>query len=356
MDETMELMRELTEASGIPGYEGAVRAVIRKYLEPITVIEQDNLGSIICKKEGSCGSPKVMLVGHMDELGFMVKFITEEGFIKFSPLGLWWNQVMLAQRVVVKTSKGDVPGVIGAKPPHLLAPEERKKMVEMDDMFIDVGATSEEQARSEFGVRPGDPVVPVSEFTVLKNGKMYLAKAWDDRVGCALFVDIIKKLSGHVHSNTIFGVGTVREEFGLRGATTSAYAVVPDVGIVLEGTIGGDVPGCKKEESQEELGKGPSIVVGDHSMIPNLRLRDLFIDTAEGNGIPYQLAFVRGGTDATAIHINAKGVPSIVIGVPARYIHSHVGIIHRDDYDNAVKLVLAVLGKLDTDTVRSFTS
>jgi putative aminopeptidase FrvX len=355
-DETLELLREITEAPGVSGYEGEVRNIIRKYMEDIATIESDRLGSIICKKEGASEKPKIMLAGHMDEIGFMVKFITDKGFVKFSPLGGWWDHVILSQRMVIKTSKGDVLGVIGSKPPHILTDEERGKLVKRRDMFIDVGAANGDEAKEDFGIRPGDPIIPLSPFEVLQNGKTYLAKAWDDRVGCALFIDVIKRLVKEDHPNTVYGVGTVQEEVGLRGARTSAWAVQPDVGMALESGIAGDVPGVKREESQEAIGKGPSILVYDSSMIPNLKLRDLMIDTAKEQDIPFQFSVMeRGGTDAGAIHITMQGVPSIVMGVPCRYIHSHVGIIHRDDYDNAVRLLVAAIKKLDAETVDGLT-
>ena len=355
-DETLELLKEITEAPGVTGYEGAIREIIRKHLKDITDIEQDNLGSIICKKKGASEEPKIMLAGHMDEIGFMVKYITDKGFIKFSPLGGWWDQVILSQRVIIKTSKGDILGVVGSKPPHILSDEERGKVVKRKDMFIDVGAANDKEAKEDFGIRPGDPIIPVSSFEVLKNGKYYLSKAWDDRTGCALFVDVIKKLTEDEHPNTVYGVGTVQEEVGLRGARTSAWTIQPDVGMALEVSIAGDVPGIDKADAQDELGKGPSILMFDSSMIPNLKLRDLMMDTASENDIPFQATVMeRGGTDAGAIHITTQGVPSIVIGVPSRYIHSHVGIIHRDDYDNTVKLLVAVIKKLDADTVAGLT-
>ena len=354
-DKTLELLKEITEAPGVTGYEGAVREIIRKHLKGVTAIEQDNLGSIICKKEGASEKPKIMLAGHMDEIGFMVKYVTDKGFVKFSPLGGWWDQVILSQRVTIKTSKGDIPGVVGSKPPHILSDEERGKVVKRKDMFIDVGAASEKEAKEDFAIRPGDPIIPVSSFQVLQNGKTYLAKAWDDRTGCALFINVIKRLVEEEHPNTVYGVGTVQEEVGTRGARTSAWTVQPDVGMALEVGIAGDVPGVSKEDSHEEMGKGPSILVYDSSMIPNLKLIDLMIDTARESDIPFQFSVMeRGGTDAGAIHTTMHGVPSVVMGVPCRYIHSHVGIIHRDDYDNAVKLMVAVIKKMDAKTVDGF--
>lgn len=262
---------------------------------------------------------------------------------------------MLAQRVIVKTRKGDVIGLIGSKPPHILSEEERKKLLEPKDMYIDVGATSADEIK-ELHIRPGDPIVPICPFTILGTGKTYLAKAFDDRVGCALLIDVIKRLAGKDHLNTVFGVGTVQEEVGLRGARTSSWLVEPDVALTLETAVAGDVPDVKKDEAQAKLGKGPVIVIKDGSMISNLRLRDLSVDTAESLGIPYQFDLQeRSGTDSGAIHLHRHGVPSIVIGVPARHIHSHAGIIHRDDYDHAVELIIAVIKRLDTDTVANLT-
>jgi putative aminopeptidase FrvX len=354
-DGTVELLRELTEAAGISGYEREVRDVIRRHLKDITAIEQDRLGSIICRRDGKSERPRIMLAGHMDEIGFIVKLLTDEGFIKFSPVGGWWGHVMLAQRVVIKTRKGDVTGLIGSKPPHILSDEERKKLLDPKDMYVDVGATGLEELK-ELGVRPGDPIVPICPFTVLGGGKTYLAKAFDDRVGCALIIEVIRCLMDGKHPNTIYGVGTVQEEVGLRGARTSAWVVEPDVGLTLETGVAGDVPDVKREDAQGRLGKGPVILIRDGSMLPNLRLRDLFVETAEQTGIPYQLDVLeRGGTDSGMIHLHRYGVPNLVIGVPTRHIHSHAGILHRSDYDNAVRLVAEVIRKLDADTVASLT-
>jgi len=177
-----------------------------------------------------------------------------------------------------------------------------------------------------------------------------------DRLGCALVIDVIKNLVREKHPNTVYGVGTVQEEVGLRGARTSAWVVEPDVGLTLETGVAGDVPDVKKEDAQGRLGKGPVIVIRDGSMIPNLRLRDLFIETAEELKIPYQFDLLdRGGTDSGAIHLHRRGVPNLVVGVPTRHIHSHAGIIHRDDYDQTVRLVTAVIKKLNAETVESLT-
>jgi endoglucanase len=208
----------------------------------------------------------------------------------------------------------------------------------------------------ELGVRPGDPAIPVFPFTISATGKTYIAKGFDDRVGCGLFIDVIKRLVNEKHPNTVYGVGTVQEEVGLRGARTSSWVVEPDVGLTMEVGVAGDVPDVKKDDAQGKLGKGPVIVIRDGSMIPNLRLRDLFVETAEELGIPYQFdSLDRGGTDSGAIHLHRQGVPNLVVAVPTRHIHSHAGIIHREDYDHTVELVRAVVIRLNSETVADLT-
>ena len=354
MDDTVRLLKTLTEAHGVPGYETEIRAVLRDYFEPLGEVTQDKLGSLICRKAGD--GPRVMLVGHMDEIGFMVRHITKEGFLKFLQLGGWWDQVLLGHRVLVKTHKGDVVGVIGAKPPHLLEAEERDKIVKKKDMYIDIGATSPEEVEAA-GVRVGDPVVPLSDFVVLANAQTYLSKAFDNRIGCAVVIDVLKALNdGADQPNDVYGVATVMEEVGLRGATTSARAVNPDVAIILESDIAGDVPGIKDEVSNVKLGGGPSVLLYDARMIPNIKLRDLVVDAATELGISLQFNSMTGGaTDGGAIHLHELGVPTVVIGVPARHIHSHGAIIHRQDYDEAVRLVTAVVARLDEETVNDLT-
>lgn len=353
MDQTQQLLQSLTEAHGVPGYETEIRNLLRDYMNPLGELVQDKLGSLICAQPGT--GPKVMLAGHMDEIGFMITHITDEGFLKFQQLGGWWDQVLLGHRVVIKTRKGDVIGIIGAKPPHMLPPDEANKVVVKKDMYIDIGATSKEDV-SAAGVRVGDPAVPDSRFVVLANEKTYLCKAFDNRVGCAVVIDALRHFQTHAHPNHLYGVQTVMEEVGVRGATTSAHAVNPDVAIILESDIAGDVPGIKAEESDVKLGGGPTVLIYDARMIPNIKLRDLVIDTAESLNIPVQLSYIAAGTtDGAAIHLHGIGVPTVVIGVPARHIHSHGAIIHRSDYDRAVQLVTAVVAKLDAATVEDLT-
>jgi endoglucanase len=353
MDRTQQFLKNLVEAHGVPGFEGNVARLMQSHLKDVGPISRDKLGSFICEKRGSSDSPRVMLAGHLDEVGFMVKSISKDGFVRFLPLGGWWGHVVLAQRLIIKTRKGDVLGVVGSKPPHELRDEDRKKVLEVREMFIDVGATSDWDARKRLDIRPGDPIIPDSPFAVMANPNVYMAKAWDNRIGCAMAAETARALKGVSHPNTVFAVATVQEEVGLRGAQTSAFKVQPDVAFALDVGIAHDSPGT---EGDEKLGGGPLIVVYDATSIPNRGLLDLVIDTARKIKVPLQFESVeRGGTDAGRIHVTGQGVPCISMGVPARYIHSHVSMIDRRDFDATVKLLVALVKRLDKKTVASLT-
>ncbi|MCM3619393.1 M42 family metallopeptidase [Sutcliffiella horikoshii] len=356
LDETLTMLKDLTDAKGIPGNEKEPRDVMKRYITPFAdEVFTDGLGSLIAKKIGKADGPKVMVAGHLDEVGFMITHIDDRGFLRFQTVGGWWSQVMLAQRVTIVTSKGDVTGVIGSKPPHILPPEARKKPVDIKDMFIDIGASSREEAQG-WGVRPGDQVVPYFEFTVMNNEKMLLAKAWDNRIGCAIAIDVLKQLKDADHPNVVYGVGTVQEEVGLRGAKTSANLIQPDIGFGVDVGIAGDTPGVTEKEALSKMGKGPQIILYDASMISHKGLRDFVTGVADEMDIPYQFDSVAGGgTDSGAIHLTAQGVPALSITIATRYIHSHAAMLHRDDYENAVKLIAEVIKKLDADTVSRLT-
>ncbi|MBI1798352.1 MAG: M42 family metallopeptidase [Candidatus Eisenbacteria bacterium] len=349
MDATTAFLKELVETDGAPGAESAVAAVMERYLKGVGAISRDRLGSFICEKKGSASAPRVLMAGHLDEVGFMVKSVTKEGFVKFLALGGWWGHVVLGQRLRIHTRRGPVLGVVGSKPPHELREEDRKKVLEIKDLFLDVGATSDWDVKKKLDIRPGDPILPVSDFTVMANPNLMLAKAWDNRMGCALAAEVAKRLKGVPHPNTLFAVATVQEEVGLRGAQTSAFKVQPDVAFALDVGIAHDIPGT---EGDEKLGGGPLIVVYDSSSIPNRGLLDLVVETAKKQRIPLQFESVeRGGTDAGRFHMIGEGVPSLSLGVAARYIHSHVSIIDRRDLDRTVDLLVALVKRLDKRTV-----
>ncbi len=346
---SVELLEELSQLQGVPGFEDEVRKFIQDRLEGVAEFELDNLGSLICKKTGESDSPRIMVPAHMDEIGFMVKDIVEGGFIRFAPLGGWLDQTLLGHVVTVKTREGDLEGVIGCTPPHMMPREQRKKIIKRKKMFIDVGARDKEHAQEELGVRIGDPIVPRQPFQPVGEGEYLLSKAWDDRVGCAVMIDLLKALSDQSHPNTVYGVGTTQEEVGTRGAKTAANVVEPDFCVVLDVGPATDVPGVEGEV-ETKLGEGPIVYVLDAGTIAHHRFNDFVLELAKENEIPHQLSLIEGGaTDARAIHLHSRGVPSVLLGIPARYIHSHAGIIHTDDYDATLELMLALMKALSPD-------
>jgi len=350
MDRIETTMKEFTEAIGVSGSEGDVFALLARHLSPIARIEKDRLGSCIARLRRGADRPRVMVAAHMDEVGFMVSHFSG-AFVRFNPLGGWWYPRMIALPVVIRTSKGDVPGVIATKNPFEMEEEERKGPFKAKDLYIDVGLLGTKSPES-LGIRPGDPVAPHFPFTVLDGGRTLMAKAWDDRAGCIMLVEVLAALSKVKRlPNAVYGVGTVQEEVGIRGAVTSGFQANPDVCVILEVDIAQDTPGSP-EGSSGRLGAGVSICVYDATLIPNARLRDHVVAIAKRKKIPYQYSAVPfGGTDGGRIHLNAGGVPTIVIAVPARHIHSAAGIICRKDFDNAVKLVTEVVKTLDAKTV-----
>jgi endoglucanase len=357
-DKSLDLMKTLMEAFGPSGFERDVNAICKEYMEPYAdEVVVDKLGSVTFLAKGK-DRPRILMAGHTDEVGFIVSSISKEGYLTFNTLGGWWSQVLLGQRVVVRTCKGTVDGIIASKPPHILPPDERKKLVETRNMFIDIGATSEEEA-GESGVKVGDPIVPWSPFSIIQNGRVAMGKAFDDRIGAFVLMEAIRRIKeqGIEHPNTVYGSATVQEEVGLRGAHTTAHVVDPDVALVLEVDIAGDVPGIKPHEALTKMGKGPGLITYDRSMIPNQPLKEFVINVAKQSQIPLQLSqMAGGGTDAGRIHMNRAGCPSVVITIPTRHIHSHVGFLSLKDTENAIRLVIELIKKLDKETVEGFTA
>ena len=350
--ERTKLLQELSEAFGISGYEDDVVGILKKHFGKRAEISRDRIGSVIARKQGSSQRPKIMFSAHMDEIGFMVKEITKEGYIKFLPIGGWWGGDVTGLKVRIKTRKGvDVPGVVGHKPIHELTPEERKKIPEIKDMYIDVGATKDYDPKEKLGVRPGDPIIPEGGFEILPNPNLLLGKAWDDRVGCALLINLLDNIEKVEHPNTVYLVGSVQEEVGLRGARTSAYAIEPDVGFALDVSLCRDTPG-NGGDAAERLGGGVGILIHDSTMIPHIGLREFVCDLAEANKIPFHLAAIRGGYDTGTIHLTKFGVPCLALGVPTRYVHSGASVISLEDYENVLKLITQIVKNLDEGTMQ----
>lgn len=344
----LALLERCTQAFGPSSDEGPVRQLIAKELgEPISY---DRMGNLMHHTKGQQkDAPTVMVEAHMDEVGFMIRTITADGFLKFVPLGGWWGHVLLAQRVRVRTRDGKIViGVVSSTPPHQLGAAERDKVLKLDRMFIDVGAASEADVRDRFGIDVGDTVVPDTPFSQLFDPNVLLSKAFDNRVGCSLMVQAAEEMRQLSQSAHIVYVGAVQEELGTRGAKPAAQAVDPDLAFVLEGPPSDDLPGMPRGESQGALGCGPQLRLMDPSAVMNRNLVDFVRDTAKEIDIPLQIAVRNsGGTDARPIHVHGTGVPTVVLGVPARYIHTHNAMIHVDDYLQALRLLLALLTRVN---------
>ncbi|MEG2984097.1 MAG: M42 family metallopeptidase [Peptostreptococcaceae bacterium] len=346
MDNQLKMFKLLTEAKGVPGNEKDIRDLMKNYIhEYADEIYTDRLGSLICKKIGNENGPKIMISGHMDEIGFLVTNIDEKGFITFQTLGGWNGKVMLSQRVTITTSKGDeYIGIISGKPS-----KEASESIDKDNMFIDIGVSSKEEVE-DLGIRQGDMITPYFEFSRMANPKYLVAKAWDDRVGCALCIDILKTLKKQKHDNIVYAVGTVQEEVGCRGAKTASNVVNPDIGFSLDVSIANDTPGSNTRLGDGKLGDGPQIHIFDGGLVGHVGLKNYLVNLAKDLEIPYQInALPFGGTDASQMHVAHNGAPCISIGIPTRYIHSHASIIHKDDYDNTVKLISEFIKKLNSD-------
>lgn len=349
--ETMELFKTLTELPGAPGNEHQVRKFMRSQLEKYSdEVIQDGLGSIFGVKRGDENGPIVMAAGHMDEVGFMVSQITDNGMLRFQTLGGWWSQVLLAQRVQVITDNGPVIGVIGSIPPHLLDDAQRNKPMDIKNMLIDIGADNRENAL-ELGIRPGQQIVPICPFTPMANEKKILAKAWDNRYGCGLSVELLKELKDEKLPNILYSGATVQEEIGLRGAQTAANMIKPDIFFAMDASPANDMSGDKNAFGQ--LGKGALLRIFDRSMVTHRGMREFVLDTAETNKIPYQYFISQGGTDAGRVHVSNEGVPSAVVGICSRYIHTHASIVHIDDYAAAKELLVKLVKSSDRTTVDS---
>lgn len=349
-DPVIQLFKKLTSAPGPSGFEEPVTKIMVDEMKPYADrITYDGLGSMIAVQGGS--GPRIMLDAHMDELGGLIRRITPDGFLSMQMLGGWFDQALVDQRWWIVGSKGPVLAVTGIRDVHIAAPEERSKVFPRDSLFLDIGAKSAQQVH-DMGVEPGDPVVPDSPFEILNGTQNYLAKAWDDRIGLAVMIEVAHRLAHSPHANQIFYASTVQEEIGMRGAQTAADVIKPDVAIALEVGIVKDVPGVKPEEAQEVLGGGPAVFLWDFSELPNRKLVAFIKDTAAANSIPLQYDLISGyGDDSAAIQKSNGGVPTVNLTIPTRYTHSHNGIINRGDFDHTVDLVTALVKKLDAAEV-----
>jgi putative aminopeptidase FrvX len=350
-DRVVGLLEKLSNAAGPPGAEEQVRAIMVGEMKPLATepLKYDGMGSVIAQ-QGKTG-PRIMIDAHMDELGGMVRRVTPTGFLSMQMLGGWLDQALVDQRWIIIGSKGPVHAVTGIRDIHVITPDERTRVFARESVFLDVGAKSAAEVAA-MGVEPGDPVVPDSPFMVMNGTGNYLGKAWDDRIGCAVLLEAMRRTASMPHANQLFYVATTQEEVGLRGARAAVNVVKPDLGIAIEGGITGDVPGDRPEETQVKLGAGPGMFLYDSSAIANRKMVAFTRKTAAAKGLPLQADLVQGyGDDSAELQTMDGGAPTINLVVPVRYTHSHNGIVNRQDFDQTVELVVQMLVQMDAKTV-----
>lgn len=336
-----EILKKLSNAHGVSGSENSVMGIVRREVKKhVDEIHEDAMGNLVAVKKGN--RFKIMIAAHADEIGLMVKSIDEKGFLRFVTLGGWYPPTLYNQRVILHGTEGAVPGVLGGKPPHKMDEEERKKGVKADDLFIDIGAKDRDGVAS-LGVEIGTPGTMDREVVELANGRL-TGKAFDNRVGVAMLISVLQQVKSPF---TIYGVFTVQEEVGLKGAKTSAYTIDPDCAIATDVTVPGDHPGIDTKDVPVEMGKGPVITIVDASgrgLIASRAMVQWLKSTAEACDIPVQMEVGAGGTtDATAIHLERGGIPSTTISIATRYIHSPVEVVDLDDIEAGIRLLVEAL-------------
>ncbi len=347
---TNEQLFRFSNINGVPGHENQVSALMHELNDQYAdEVFHDGIGSYIAKS-GTNGI-KVMIAGHMDEVGFIVKRIDDNGFVYFATAGGWVSNVMLSQQYTITTSTGkEIIAISGSKPPHIMSAEERKKPVEIDNIFLDLGVASKQEVL-DLGVGVGDMITPRIKGCEMNNANYLLGKAWDNRVGCAIVSDVLRR---HNKQNQLYAVGTVQEEIGLKGAKTSSNLINPDIAISIDTGIAGDTPEITTNDANNKIGEGPLVFVKDGGMIVHQGFLKYAKKIANEKGIKFQLEFLKGGSqDGANISLNGSGVPTIVISLATRYIHSHTSVIHRDDYVAAVDLVTEIINSLDETTLEA---
>ena len=343
-----QLLKKLSEAPSISGYEENVGKLIKAELSgKVDELREDSFGNIITRK--GRGKIRVMLAAHMDEVGLMVKHIDDDGFVKFTRIGGLDNQVILCQRVQIHTRKGVLSGVLGAKPVHMLKEEEAKMAIKSESMFIDLGF-KDKKAVEAAGVRIGDWISFDRE--TIKCGTRITGKAFDNRIGCAVLVELMKKIKPNCE---VYGVFTTQEEVGLKGARVSAFGIDPHFALAIDTDLVGDTPGITPDECNAGLGKGPVITISDggrgdssgSGLMTSRKVIDWLEDSAKKAKINYQMLVSSGGTtDATIIALNRSGVPTGTLGIPTRYLHTPVQVLDIEDAKDMVKLVESALNNL----------
>lgn len=338
----VDLLKSLVEAHGVSGREDAIRDIVRTEMAPLGETWADSMGNLFCRRPGS-GGPTVMILAHMDEIGFMVKYIDGNGFLRLQPLGGWDPRQMNSQRVKVHTRDGVLQGVLmaSAKPTHLLGPGEGKEQ-KREDFFVDLGLSAEAVKAQ---VRLGDSVTMDRPF--VKVGDLFTSKTMDDRVGVFVMIEAVKQFVERGGGDAeVIAVATVQEEIGLRGAAAAGAAIKPDVVVALDITLANDIPGIPEQDQITKLGAGAAIKIMDSSLVCHPKLVDHFRSVADRRGIPHQMEVLpAGGTDAGAVQRLHGGVPAFTLSIPTRYVHTVNETVHPNDVQACIDLLAAYLAE-----------
>lgn len=356
-DATEDMLEKLTNTHGVSGFEYPVRDLLERYWSKYKIdYERDGVGNLVGVWRANTGKkPKILIMAHMDEVGFLVKSIDLNGFINVIPLGGWMDHVLWSQNWTITTPTHEIPAVSGMDPPHVLTDFTKSPVVNKNMLFLDTGKSLEELKK--MGVRPGVPVTPTQAFKKL-SAKKYVGKAFDDRVGLVLMIDMMRQISYNsdiLKSVDIVFAATVQEELGMRGSKAVYESLKPDLVLNIEAGIAKDYPTQFANDKGPALAKGPALFIYDGSMVPNSKLVSFMAVVAEKNNIPIQWeSEVSYGQDASCLQTAGRGMPAINIGVPIRYAHSHIGMMDRDDYNNTLALLVETLKSLDSVSVKSF--
>lgn len=355
-ENNLKMITDFSNAMGVSGFEDEVVDIARKYSDGIGMTKEDSMRNFfIYRKENTGGRPVVQLDAHSDEVGFMVQAIRPDGCLQIVPLGGWVTGNIPGTKVWVRNSEGKyIPGIVGCKPPHYMSEQEKKSAPEFSQLYVDVGARSAEETVKEFKIRIGEPIVPFAEFTYDNEHDIMMGKAFDNRLGCAAVISILKALEGESLKVDVAAGIASQEEVGIRGAMITSRVIKPDVAIVLEGCPADDTF-ASPYEIQTAIKKGPMLRHYDLKMITNPRFQRFALDMAARKELPVQEAVRTGGaTNGAAIHLSNEGVPTIVIGIPIRYIHTHYGIASYYDFDAGIRLACEILKELDENIIKSF--
>ncbi|GAA0742340.1 aminopeptidase [Clostridium oceanicum] len=342
----LKLLERLSNTDGISARENKVNEVLYDELKEYSdEISYDNLGSIIFKKKGECDKPKIMIAAHTDEVGFMVKNIDDLGFIHVIMIGRIRDKGFFLQEVRITTKEGDkVIGIING--------EIDSNTNEPKDIYIDIGAKNREDVWN-LGIRPGDMVTYTSEFKKYKLENIVAGKAFDDRLGCYILSEVMKKLKDLKHKNTVYGVGTACEEIGTRGGKTAAYKVNPDICFVIDVACARDQR-IRNYSNNRQIGKGPMIISFDRTLTPRRKWTDIIIEKCNELKIDFQYdMFSRGGTDGGSVHLTNEGIPTVAICIPVRYGHCNYSILNVKDLENTINLLIEIIKDLDKENIKN---